>query len=763
MTLPLPFSEPNCGLVDPLEKFSLSHPHLEIGSSIVQHDNLVLHMVNHGSHTITIPKDTHVAELLPATVMPDCTDTCNLLGEEGVPPLSSTADRHNFISEYLHASCSHLPAPTLQSLEALLHTYHDVFALSSTERGLCTVSPHTIDTGSAPPIKQAVRRLPYHQRDALRGVLDGLLETGTIAPSSSPWAAPIVLVKKKDGSPRLCVDYRKLNKVTRPDAYPLPRTDDIIDSFSGCTSFSTLDLASGYWQIAMADTDKCKTAFTTPLGLYEFHVMPMGCTNGPATFQRVMEHVLRDVLASSTRGSVCRVFFDDIAVAAQDTSECLSQLRRVFDCLRHHHLKLRLSKCQFLQPNVGFLGVDISAAGVRTSADKISAVTDWPLPKSIKEVRSFLGLCSYYRRFVPSFAKIAAPLHALTANNATFHWSAACTVSFRMLKQRLTSAPILAYPDVSSSAAPFILDTDASALAMGAVLSQSQEGSERVIQYASKCLSKAQRNYSATERELLAFVHFIDEFRHYLLGRPFIVRTDHAALRWLQTLSEPRGRRARWIELLSEYNFTVEHRPGRLHLNADALSRRPPSSSNQDTSAPPTTVCAISSFPSYSSPELREAQESDPDLQCVLEWYDPSTDTFVSPSEDAIAGSSHAVRHLWADIAFLRVKDGVLFRVCPPDPSTAAPPWQLVVPFALREAVLASVHSDPGGGGGTLGMTKQSRNAVTVFTGLVCRLMFSFLCAAVLLVLKANQLFILLLLFPLLSLAIPMKLWVWIL
>ena len=228
---------------------------------------------------------------------------------------------------------------------------------------MCTVCPHTIDTGDAHPIKQPVRRLPYHQRDALRQVLDDLLASDTISPSSSPWAAPIVLVKKKDGSPRLCVDYCKLNKVTRADAYPCHgQMTSLIHFWLHYIHYSGFSF--GYWQIAMDEGDKCKTAFTTPLGLYEFNVMPMGCTNGPATFQRVMEHVLHAALTSPATGSMCRVFFGDIAVAASDHPGCLSRLRQVLTCLRQHHLKLRFSKCHFLQPK--------SASWALTSALMVS-------------------------------------------------------------------------------------------------------------------------------------------------------------------------------------------------------------------------------------------------------------------------------------------------------------------------------------------------------------------------------------------------------
>ena len=353
--------------------------------------------------------------------------------------------------------------------------------------------------------------------------------------------------------------------------------------------FSTLDLATGYWQLAMSPEDQSKTAFTTPLGLYEFTVMPIGCCNGPATFQRVMERVLSGLLGTST-GPVTRVFFDDIAVASGSTSSSVSQLAVVFDRLRSANLKLKLRKCVFLRPQAKFLGVDVSGEGIHTSPSKTTAVADWPQPKDAANVRSFLGLATYYRRFVPRFAHIAAPVHALTAKGAKFHWSPACQAAFRRLKDRLTTAPVLDYPDFSPSAEPFVLDIDASACGMGAVLSQRQKDGDRVIAYGSKLFSKAQRNYSVTKQELLAVVFFTNHFRHYLLGVQFTIRTDNQALK---SLAEPTARKARWLETLVENTFTIVQRPGRQHSNADALSRQT-ADVFAARSSPPSSVSSVS-------------------------------------------------------------------------------------------------------------------------------------------------------------------------
>lgn len=315
--------------------------------------------------------------------------------------------------------------------------------------------------------------------------------------------------------------------------------DDTLDAFAGCKLFSTLDLATGYWQIAMNADDQHKTAFTTPLGLYEFTVLPMGCCNGPATFQRLMQHILDNLLTLSD--PVCRVFFDDIGLGSSTIAQGLAGLTSLFSRLRQYHLKLRLSKCAFLQSRTTFLGVDLSAEGVHTSASKVKDIATWSTPENVRGVRAFLGLAGYYRRFVPKFAQISAPLTALTRKGVPFHWNSACAAAFRMLKDRLSTAPVLNLPDYSASAAPFVLDVDASSCGMGGVLSQQQDGMEQALLCGNAVLSKAQQNYSAIERELLALVHFAHAFRYYLVGQEFIAHTDHVALKGLYNIKENQG------------------------------------------------------------------------------------------------------------------------------------------------------------------------------------------------------------------------------
>ena len=395
-----------------------------------------------------------------------------------------------------------------------------------------------------------------------------MLDQGAIQHSESPWSSPVVLAKKKDGSTRFCIDYRKVNEVTRKDAYPLPRVDDTLDTLVGSKYFSTLDLASGYWQVEVAENDQPKTAFITPEGLFQFRVMPFGLCNAPATFQWLMDRVL-----SGLKWSTCLVYFDDIMVVGTSFADHLSNIGGVLARLRGAGLKLKPGKCRLCKERVAFLGHIVSAEGITTDPSKTEAVAKWPTPQSRREVQQFLGLANYYRQFVKNFAAIAGPLQRLTEKNSNFEWTVECQHAFDKLRACLVSSPVLSYPDYSRR---FVLDTDASDTGIGAVLSQvKDDGSEVVTAYASRSLSRPERRYCVTRKELLAVVEFVHHFRHYLLGREFTLRTYHNSLVWVRNFKEPEGQLARWLEKLEEYNFTIVHRRGALYNNADALSRIP--------------------------------------------------------------------------------------------------------------------------------------------------------------------------------------------
>ena len=490
--------------------------------------------------------------------------------------------------------------------------YQDVFAMDDSDLGCTSQLQHHIVTRNAVPVRQPARRMSPYQRE-VRTLLSDMQKRGIIQPSKSPWASPIMLVHKKDNTLRFCVDYRRLNELTKKDAYPLPRVDDTLETLSGSQWFSTLDLLSGYWQVEVAESDRDKTAFVTKEGLYEFKVMPFGLSNAPATFQRLM-----DLTLAGLQWSHCLVYLDDVIVVGRTFEEHLDNLGLVLERLQNAKLKVKPSKCALFQDQVNYLGHVISSGSIATDPTKTSKITRWPTPTSVQQVQQFLGMASYYRRFIQNFTAIARPLHRLTERGRPFTWTEDCESAFAELKSRLTSAPILAFPDFRF---PFLLNTDASQTGIRAVLSQVQGGMEKVIAYASRSLTKAERRYSVTRQELLAVITFVRHFRHYLLGRRFVLRTDHSSLRWLQSFKKPQGQVARWLECLQEFDFEIQHHRGKLHNNADSLSQYPEMLETEQQHQASSTVeeklpvCAAQDAPlvltEHSTAEIRELQLAD--------------------------------------------------------------------------------------------------------------------------------------------------------
>ena len=656
-----------------------------------------LRIANLSGSAVTLYKGTNLAKFCPLGSPDQDTEYVEL------PMTESTPDTHVH-----HVGLQQSPASLLgidtrewsehqvEALNGLVSDFSSVFSSGKSDLGRTDKIYHQINTGEAAPICQTPRRLPFHSRQQVAEMLEEMERQGVIESSSSPWASPIVLVKKKDGSLRFCVDYRKLNKVTTRDSYPLPRVDDILDSLHGAEWFTTLDLRSGYWQVEVEPSDRPKTAFTTPYGLYQFRVMPFGLCNAPSTFQRLMELVL-----SGMCWEICLIYLDDVIVFGRNWDEHLQRLRQVLSRLQEAHLKLHPGKCQFFRKSVSFLGHIISQHGVETDPVKIQAITHWPPPTNAKELRSFLGLASYYRRFIPKFAEIAAPLYRLQEKESRFSWTEPCQTAFDTLKQKLTTAPVLAFPTRDGM---FVLDTDASNIAIGAVLSQLQGGVEKVIAYGSRTLSKSERNYCATRRELLALVYFLRYFRAYLLGRPFHARTDHAALQWLQQFKEPEGQVARWLEQIQEFDFQTLHRPGKLHTNADALSRIVPSQETDATAAVSMDPIDTSNWaPVWTDEDLQHQQANDPDLKIILEWMKTSSER---PALVQVSGKGSIVRSLWAQWDRLELRDNVLYRRWEDNVGNVTM-FQFVVPQVLVDDVLHALHG--GIGGGHLGITKTLR------------------------------------------------------
>ena len=398
-------------------------------------------------------------------------------------------------------------------LRGLLDEYRDIFAVHPEELGRTDLVQHHIETGDHPPIRSRPYRVPHAQKETIEKHIEDMLSRDVIQPSTSPWASPVVPVPKPDGSSRFCVDFRKLNSITKKDSYPLPLISESLEALGGATFFSSLDLVSGYWQAEVEPASREKTAFITHAGLYEFITMPFGLCNAPGTFQRLMECVLRGLT-----WQIALIYLDDVLVYSRTFEEHLHHLRLVFDRFRAAGLKLKPSKCHFGQRQVKYLGHVITSEGIQPDPEKIKVVQEYPVPKSVKDVRAFMGLTNYYRKFVKGFAHIASPLHDLTKKGASFLWTDDCQKAFETLKTALTQAPILAYPDFTQ---PFQLATDASNDAIGMVLGQKHNGKEVVIAYAGRKLSPAERNYSTTEREALSVVDGVRHFQPYLYGRKF--------------------------------------------------------------------------------------------------------------------------------------------------------------------------------------------------------------------------------------------------
>ncbi len=609
-----------------------------------------------------------------------------------------------------------------EDAKALLEKYSVVFSQSDGDLGCTNLIEHEIPLLDNAPIRQRYRRLPPSQYDLVKAHIQDLVEQGVVRVSCSPFSSPIVVVKKKDGSIRLCVDYRLLNAKTRKDAFPLPRIEESLDALTGACMFSTLDLASGYNQVPVAEKDQAKTAFCTPFGLFEFQRMPFGLCNAPGTFQRLMEYIFGD-----ERFHSLLLYLDDVVVFSSSFQNHLDRLELVLQRLQQNGLKLKLRKCHFFQPEVKYLGHVISASGVATDPEKISAVKEWKIPSTVIELRSFLGFASYYRRFVEDFAKYAAPLHKLVAklqpsskgararSNSSWgnHWDWSCQQAFHTLKEKLIGAPVLGYADFTR---PFVLEVDASNLGLGAVLSQEQEGGQRrPLAYASRGLRPTERNmtnYSAMKLELLALKWAVTEkFRDYLLGSKFTVFTDNNPLCYLRT-AKLGAVEQRWASQLALFDFTLMYRPGTSNKNADALSRLPPAPlpSSMGEVAPGITVpndveracikhhqqlsaltSVIEAVPARGKADLQVLQAEDLVIQAFLVYWKRGG----VPSALERTKESPAVLEMVRQWNRIQEQQGVLYRRSHV-PGGREEVLQLLLPQRLRSEVLINLHDHHG-------------------------------------------------------------------
>jgi hypothetical protein len=428
------------------------------------------------------------------------------------------------------------------------------------------VIDHDIDTlpGETPPHKSPYR-LSAAELDELRRQIDALLDQGWIRPSSSPYGAPILFIPKKDGKWRMCIDYRALNKITVKNRYPLPKVDELMDRLHGAKYFTKIDLSSGYHQIRVRESDVHKTAFVSRYGSFEYLVMPFGLCNAPATFQRVMNTILREGL-----DRFVLVFLDDILIYSKTRDEHIQHIREVLERLRSEKLFGKLKKCDFFRTEVEYLGFDVGAEGIKPSLSKVQAILDWPTPENVTDVRSFLGLCSFYRKFIRWFSELAAPMTDLTKKDRKFVWDDEADKSFNRLKTAMVTAPVLQLPDFDRE---FVVTTDASEVSVGGILQQNFGSGLQPVCYESRKLNPAETRYSAYERELLGITWAVGKWRHYLASRHFLIQTDHDSLKNLPNQPAVNRRVWKWVQVLQGYDCDIVHIPGKDNP-ADFLTRR---------------------------------------------------------------------------------------------------------------------------------------------------------------------------------------------
>lgn len=540
-----------------------------------------------------MPKDNLLFRTAPANTL-----EVNLVENDYLPDNKSTISVDDIAVD------KDVNSEVLSKLVLLLNEYRDCFAFSNREIGCTNITKMEIHLNDPTPVVYRPYRMSHSERESVREIINDLESCGIIRESCSEYASPIVLVKKKTGENRMCVDFRALNKKTVKKHYPIPRIEDQIDNLSGFKYYTTLDLASGYYQIPMSEESKHLTAFVTPDAHYEFNRMPFGLANAPSTFQRTINKVL-----GNARFQHAFAYMDDIIIPSLDTESGLDRLRGVLDLLRENHLTLKLSKCNFFKEKIDYLGFEISSEGVRPGSRKIDAVQNFPKPVDQHTVRQFIGLASYFRRFIEGFSLIARPLTQLLKKDSKFQWQEAQENAFVTLRDALVQRPVLGFYDPTSETQ---LHTDASKIGIGGVLLQRKTSDQpfKPVAYYSRQTSQEEQHYTSYDLETLAVVCSLQRFRVYLLGVPFKVITDCQSLRATFEKKDMIPRVARWWNSMQEYDFTMEYRPGVNMAHVDALSRNPTNVLNVETDFNVANV---------SVDWITTAQKNDPEIRRTLE------------------------------------------------------------------------------------------------------------------------------------------------
>lgn len=572
-----------------------------------------------------------------------------------------------------------------EDLTQLLVKYEDVFVTENSAIGIVPFIRHEIDTGDHDPIRSKPYRVSVAEQKVIRGLVDEMLEANIIRPSRSYWASPVVLVKKKGTSElRFCVDYRKLNKITRVDPYPIPNMEAVLETLSGNHFFSKLDVKAMYWQVHMDEQSREKTAFVVHCGQYEFNVMPFGLVSAPMTAMRVMNSITRAMEDS------CFVFYDDILVFAPTFESHLIALDKLMIRLREANIKLNAKKCDLLLQSVHYLGHVVTPFGIEPDQTKIEAIQAFKTPKSITETKSFMGMCNFFRRYIKGYASIARPINdRILKTNQPFKWTDEAEQAMVELKNKLMSPPILVHYD---QMADLTIRCDASGFGLGGVLMQKAEDKAKcgVIAYTSRSLSKSEKNYATTHKECLAVVHAVKQWRHYLYGHPFEIVTDHHALCWLMRSKDVTNQLMRWSLILQEYTFTIKYESGKLHTDADCLSRNP-----LDIEAPE-GESDIPTWPIHAVQMSKSTRKSRFIEELAVPIYDVAAEQAADEYCKAIieALKSPQATNQTKKLNHFTLKDSILYRRSKSNKKRFA----LVLPKSMVNYVLIEAHDKPLGG-----------------------------------------------------------------
>ena len=555
---------------------------------------------------------------------------------------------------------SNLTSTQKKRMENLLHRHKNAFVTNPKRPKSVTIAEHRILTPGALPAAGKTRRIPQAWEKEVDEQVKDMCENDIIRPSKSPWNAPILLVKKKDNSTRFVCDFRYLNDVTKKDTYPLPHIRDVLDKMNGAKFWSTLDAASAYWSVPLAERDKEKTAFSVPRGKFEFNVTPYGLCNAGATYQRMM-----DICLAGLPSDRVLAYMDDIVVFTATLEEHEAALDSVLERLEAAGVTLKPSKCVIASDRVDFLGYELSSAGIRPQKRLTDAIDCFETPKSRKEVRRFVGMAGFYRNFIKDFSHIAAPLHRITSDNVVFNWDDKCDEAFKLLKQALKSEPVLIFPRVGET---FVVEVDGSDLAAGGVLSQFGDDKElHPVSYFSNALKPAQRSWAPYTIEAFAILLATRHWYPYLAGTKFVINSDHNPLVHLREQKDPRGKFARWINELEEFDYSISYIPGKDNVKADALSRASAPSREQPTSTYEDKIYSVISKKNEFCRQLKEEQRLCPVIRSAIET--------IEQGGDIATGRLKRVRKQ------LRIVDGVLTKSGRP-----------VIPPSLRKYIVTEYH-----------------------------------------------------------------------